>query len=87
MSTERAAFDWASKRSYLALAQTIAGCSLARIDSLAMEGFNRQAVTELLTRRGPCRSSEWVSLSWWLSAMALVQSLKKTRQPLDQLVT
>ena len=52
LSTERATFDWASKQSYLALAQMMQVAALRGIDSLAMEGFNRQAVTDLLTERG-----------------------------------
>ena len=47
LSSERATFDWASKQSYLALSQMMQVAALRGIDSLAMEGFNRQAVTDL----------------------------------------
>lgn len=87
LSTERATFDWASKQSYLALAQMMQVAALRGIDSLAMEGFNRQAVTDLLTERGLIDPSEWgvsvmVSFGYGLGSVP-----QKTRQPLDQLVT
>ena len=87
LSTERATFDWASKQSYLALAQMMQVAALRGIDSLAMEGFNRQAVTDLLTERGLIDPSEWgvsvmVSFGYGLGSVP-----RKTRQPLDQLVT
>ena len=87
LSTERATFDWASKQSYLALAQMMQVATLRGIDSLAMEGFNRQAVTDLLTERGLIDPSEWgvsvmVSFGYGLGSVP-----RKTRQSLDQLVT
>ncbi|WP_315270808.1 NAD(P)H-dependent oxidoreductase [uncultured Abiotrophia sp.] len=87
LSTERATFDWASKQSYLALAQMMQVAALRGIDSLAMEGFNRQAVTDLLTERGLINPSEWgvsvmVSFGYGLGSVP-----RKTRQSLDQLVT
>ena len=87
LSTERATFDWASKQSYLALAQMMQFAALRGIDSLAMEGFNLQAVTDLLTERGLIDPSEWgvsvmVSFGYGLGSVP-----RKTRQSLDQLVT
>ena len=87
LSTERATFDWASKQSYLALAQMMQVAALRGIDSLAMEGFNRQAVTDLLTERGLIYPSEegvsvMVSFGYGLGSVP-----RKTRQSLDQLVT
>ena len=87
LSSERATFDWASKQSYLALAQMMQVAALRGIDSLAMEGFNRQAVTDLLTERGLIDPSEWgvsvmVSFGYGLGSVP-----RKTRQSLDQLVT
>lgn len=87
LSSERATFDWASKQSYLALAQMMQVAALRDIDSLAMEGFNRQAVTDLLTERGLIDPSEWgvsvmVSFGYGLGSVP-----RKTRQSLDQLVT
>ena len=87
LSTERATFDWASKQSYLALAQMMHVAALRGMDSLALEGFNRQAVTDLLTERGLIDPSEWgvsvmVSFGYGLGSVP-----RKTRQSLDQLVT
>ena len=87
LSTERATFDWASKQSYLALAQMMQVAALRGIDSLAMEGFNRQAVTELLTERGLLDPSEWGVSVMVAFGYGLGSVPQKTRQPLDQLVT
>lgn len=87
LSTERATFDWASKQSYLALAQMMQVAALRDIDSLAMEGFNRQAVTDLLTERGLLDPSEWGVSVMVAFGYGLGSVPQKTRQPLDQLVT
>ena len=86
LSTERATFDWASKQSYLALAQMMQVAALRGIDSLAMEGFNRQAVTDLLTERGLLNPSEWGVSVMVAFGYGLGSVPQKTRQPLDQLV-
>ena len=87
LSTERATFDWASKQSYLALAQMMQVAALRGIDSLAMEGFNRQAVTDLLTERGLIDPSEWGVSVMVAFGYGLGSVPRKTRQSLDQLVT
>lgn len=87
LSTERATFDWASKQSYLALAQMMQVAALRGIDSLAMEGFNRRAVTDLLTKRGLLDPSEWGVSVMVAFGYGLGSVPQKTRQPLDQLVT
>lgn len=87
LSTERATFDWASKQSYLALSQMMQVAALRGIDSLAMEGFNRQAVTDLLTERGLLNPSEWGVSVMVAFGYGLGSVPRKTRQPLDQLVT
>ena len=87
LSSERATFDWASKQSYLALAQMIQVAALRGIDSLAMEGFNRQAVTDLLTERGLLDPSEWGVSVMVAFGYGLGSVPRKTRQSLDQLVT
>ena len=87
LSSERATFDWASKQSYLALAQMIQVAALRGIDSLAMEGFNRQAVTDLLTERGLIDPSEWGVSVMVAFGYGLGSVPRQTRQPLDQLVT
>lgn len=87
LSSERATFDWASKQSYLALSQMMQVAALRGIDSLAMEGFNRQAVTDLLTERGLLDPSEWAVSVMVAFGYGLGSVPRKTRQSLDQLVT
>ena len=87
LSSERATFDWASKQSYLALAQMMQVAALRGIDSLAMEGFNRQAVTDLLTECGLIDPSEWGVSVMVAFGYGIGSVPRKTRQSLDQLVT
>ena len=52
-----------------------------------MEGFNRQAVTDLLTECGLLDPSEWGVSVMVAFGYGLGSVPQKTRQPLDQLVT
>ncbi|NOL48914.1 NAD(P)H-dependent oxidoreductase [Pelistega europaea] len=45
---ERALFDWASKQTYIAMANMMTAAAMMGIDSCPIEGFNRQAVEDIL---------------------------------------
>ncbi len=51
LESDRAIFDWASKQTYIALANMMTAAAYLGIDSCPIEGFNRKAVDELLTRK------------------------------------
>lgn len=48
LTDERSLFDWASKQSYIALANMMTTAAYLDIDSVPIEGFNRKAVDEYL---------------------------------------
>lgn len=50
--SDRSLFDWASKQTYIALANMMTAAAMMRIDSCPIEGFNRQAVEEILIEEG-----------------------------------
>lgn len=50
--SDRSLFDWASKQTYIALANMMTAAAMMGIDSCPIEGFNRQAVEEILIEEG-----------------------------------
>ncbi|MDU1300333.1 MAG: nitroreductase family protein, partial [Veillonella sp.] len=46
--SERAAFDWASKQTYIVMANMMTMAAYEGLDSCALEGFNQDDMTELL---------------------------------------
>lgn len=52
LESDRALFDWASKQTYIALSSMLNTAALLKIDACPIEGFNRQAVEELLSKEG-----------------------------------
>ena len=56
---ERALFDWASKQSYIALANMLTGAAMLGIDSCAVEGMDYAAVEHILAQAGLLDSAEY----------------------------
>ncbi|PLS17513.1 NAD(P)H-dependent oxidoreductase [Bacillus sp. M6-12] len=52
LENERTAFDWASKQTYLALANMMTAAALIGIDSCPIEGFHFNKVQKILTEEG-----------------------------------
>jgi nitroreductase len=52
LNDERKLFDWASKQTYIALANMMTSSALLGIDSCPMEGFNRTKFEEVLENEG-----------------------------------
>lgn len=48
LENERTLFDWASKQTYIALANMMNGAAMMGIDSCPIEGMNYKAVTDIL---------------------------------------
>lgn len=48
--SERAAFDWTSKQTYIPLANMLTAAAVLGIDSTPIEGFHQEKVHEILTR-------------------------------------
>lgn len=61
---ERALFDWASKQSYIALANMLTGAAMLGIDSCPIEGMDYAAVEHILAQAGLLDPAEYgVSVS------------------------
>ena len=56
---ERALFDWASKQSYIALANMLTGAAMLGIDSCAVEGMDYAAVEHILAQAGLLDPAEY----------------------------
>jgi len=56
---ERALFDWASKQSYIALANMLTGAAMLGIDSCAVEGMDYAAVEHILVQAGLLDPTEY----------------------------
>lgn len=52
VNTEREAFDWSSKQTYIALGNMLTTAAMLEIDSQPIEGFHREKVEELLEKEG-----------------------------------
>ncbi len=87
LENDRTLFDWASKQTYIALANMLTGAALIGIDSCPIEGFNYEKVNQILTDAGVLDSDEW-----GVSVMATfgyrAKEIKpKSRKSLDEIVT
>ena len=56
---ERALFDWASKQSYIVLANMLTGAAMLGIDSCAVEGMDYAAVEHILAQAGLLDPAEY----------------------------
>lgn len=84
--SERTLFDWASKQTYIALANMLTGAALVGIDSCPIEGFNYAQVNKILAETGTFDPNEW-----GVSVMATfgyrAKEIKpRLRQPMEKIV-
>lgn len=59
LESERSLFDWASKQTYIALANMMTGAAMMGIDSCPIEGFDYKQVNQILADEGVFDPSEW----------------------------
>lgn len=59
LDSERILFDWASKQTYIALANMMTGAAMMGIDSCPIEGFDYQEVNRILAEKGLFDPNEW----------------------------
>ena len=87
LESERAMFDWASKQTYIALANMMTTAAFLGIDSCPIEGFQRREVDELLAREGvfdPVHFGVSVMVSFGYRASEPHRA--KTRQPMEDIL-
>lgn len=84
--SERALFDWASKQTYIALANMMTGAALVGIDSCPIEGFNYAEVNRILAEEGLFDPTEW-GVSVMVTFGYRAKEIKsKYRKPIEEIV-
>lgn len=87
LENDRAIFDWASKQTYIALANMMTAAAMLGIDSCPIEGFNQEAVETLLADEGLIdRDHFGVSVMAGFGYRDEEPHREKTRQPLEDIV-
>ncbi|WP_459480032.1 NAD(P)H-dependent oxidoreductase [Clostridium saccharoperbutylacetonicum] len=86
LETDRALYDWASKQTYIALANMLTTAAFLGIDSCPIEGFNINEVEKILQEEG-ILDAEHFGVSVMAGFGYRVQEpYPKTRQTLDNIV-
>ncbi|GAB1807761.1 MULTISPECIES: NAD(P)H-dependent oxidoreductase [Priestia] len=85
--SKRALFDWASKQSYIALANMMTSAAQIGIDSCPIEGFNYDQVHEILKEEGFLEDGKF-DISVMVAFGYRIHEPKrgKTRRSMDQVV-
>lgn len=81
-------FNHAAKQAYIGLGFALIAAANEKVDSTPMEGFNPDALDELLElKRKGLRSTAILALGYRNSESDWLVKLKKVRQPLNEFVT
>lgn len=59
LENDRSLYDWASKQTYIALANMMTGAAMMGIDSCPIEGFDYKEVNQILADEGLFDPNEW----------------------------
>jgi nitroreductase len=86
LESERAIFDWASKQSYIPIANMMNTAAMLKIDTCAIEGFNKEKVDNILKKYFNVDITKY-SISYMLTFGYRVNPPKeKTRQNLEDIL-
>lgn len=85
-NNERALFDWASKQTYIALANMMSGAALIGIDSCPIEGFVYDEINHILAENGIINPSEWGVSVMATFGYRAKEIRPKSRRPLEEIV-
>ena len=86
LENDRTLFDWASKQTYIALANMMTGAALIGIDSCPNEGFNYAEVNRILAQTGAYDAEKYavsVAVTFGYRAKDI---RPKYRKPLNEIV-
>ncbi|WP_160680058.1 NAD(P)H-dependent oxidoreductase [Clostridium sp. C8-1-8] len=87
LESSRALNDWASKQTYIAMANMMTAAAEIGIDSCPIEGFNKEKLEEVLNSRGVLEDGSF-TISYMLAfGYRKVEPRAKTRQAMEQIVT
>ncbi|NHN32830.1 NAD(P)H-dependent oxidoreductase [Paenibacillus agricola] len=85
LDSERALLDWSSKQTYIALGNMMTAAAHIGVDSCAIEGFELDAVNDLLQKRGLLGEDEF-SLSVMVAfGYRIRQGRHKKRRPMEDI--
>lgn len=87
LDSERTLFDWASKQTYIALANMMTGAAFMGIDSCPIEGFHYDTVNQILSDEKLFDPKEWgvsVIVTFGYRAKDITP---KSRKVLEEIVT
>lgn len=85
--SRRTLFDWTSKQTYIALGNMMSGAALIGIDSCPIEGFDYDAVNQILAEAGAFDPAEWgvsVMVSFGYRAKEIKQKYRKPMEEIAQ---
>lgn len=86
LENERTLFDWASKQTYIALANMMTGAALLGIDSCPIEGFHYAQVNRILVNHQLFDEQEW-GVSLMVTFGYRAKEIKpKSRQELSEII-
>ena len=83
LENDRTLFDWASKQTYIALANMMTGAALIGIDSCPIEGFNYAEVNRILAQTGAYDAEKYAVSVFGYRAKDI---RPKSRKPLNEIV-
>ncbi|MBN6062691.1 NAD(P)H-dependent oxidoreductase [Aggregatibacter actinomycetemcomitans] len=86
LENDRTLFDWASKQTYIALANMMTGAAFIGIDSCPIEGFNYAEVNRILAQTGAYNTDKYavsVAVTFGYRAKDI---RPKARKPLNEIV-
>lgn len=86
LESERALFDWASKQTYIALANMMTIAASLGVDSCPVEGFKMDAVNDLLASDFGIDTSEFRISVMCAFGYRVKEPRPKTRQPMEDIV-
>ena len=86
LENDRTLFDWASKQTYIALANMMTGAALIGIDSCPVEGFNYAEVNRILAQTGAYDAEKYAVSVAVTFGYRTKEIRLKSRKPLNEIV-
>ena len=86
LENDRTLFDWASKQTYIALANMMTGAALIGIDSCPIEGFNYAEVNRILAQTGAYDAEKYAVSVAVTFGYRTKEIRLKSRKPLNEIV-
>lgn len=87
LQNDKTLFDWATKQTYIALANMMNAAAFIKIDSCPIEGFNAEAVNQLLASDFSIDTSDYQIAYMVAFGYRKDPQKEKTRQKLDDIVS